>query len=107
MDRTQTTRTMQESLKVEFYGIPRRRTGVPDYQLELGNGRSSISLGEVISKLAEKFLDFGADCVTGNQRNKLSKVAIANVNSDQFISDADFKIEAGQTLLILSADAGG
>ena len=73
-----------------------------EFHLQLDEDK--IRLGELLHKLAEKFPDFGNECV---DQRKLGKSISANLDGEKFISDPDFEICAGQSLLILSADAGG
>jgi molybdopterin converting factor small subunit len=89
-------------LRVEFYGIARQRAGVPHVELELP-GRHT-TLAEALSRLAGELPEFGRGCVVGDT---LEPTLSANLSGQRFISDPATVIESDQTLLILSADAGG
>ena len=89
-------------VRVEFYGIPRSRAGVAYTQLEICD--DTITLARVVRELAQRFPDFGAECA---KNGCLAKSYVANVGGNRFVRDADTTIRDGDTLLILSADAGG
>ncbi len=90
------------AIVVEFYGIPRARAGVQ--QTQVLDGRESASLREILTEVAAHYPDFGANCVNDG---KLRDGFVASVDGDEFIRDEDSRIASGQSLLILSADAGG
>jgi hypothetical protein len=54
--------------------------------------------------LASKLPEFGRECVSAG---KLAPSLTANLDGKRFISDPATSIRDGQSLLILSADAGG
>lgn len=87
---------------VEFFGIPRVRTGVAN--VGVLEDRQSATLGEVLYCLCSKFPEFGADCVNDGQ---LAQGYMASINGETFLRSGDARIMAGQSLLILSSDAGG
>ena len=89
-------------LRVEFYGIARQRAGVPHVELELP-GRQA-TLAEALLRLADNLPEFGRECLAGGC---LQPTLSANLAGERFVSDPATVIESGQTLLILSADAGG
>ena len=89
-------------VRVEFYGIPRSRAGVADTELEIC--AESISLAHIVRELAQRFPKFGAEC---SAHDCLAEPYVANVGGDRFVRDADTMIRDGETLLIMSADAGG
>jgi len=90
------------AIVVEFFGIPRARAGVQ--QTQVLAGRESASLGEILTEVATQFPNFGANCVNDG---KLLNGYVASINGDEFIRDEDARVASGQSLLILSADAGG
>ena len=86
------------TITVEFYGIPRERAGVATTVVD---GRR---LGEILIDLAQRFPRLGESCFDSG---RLRPAAIANVNGGRFVSDPSTLLEPGDTLLILTADAGG
>ena len=82
---------------VEFFGIPRERTGVAELELHAG------TLGEVCGALAARFPSLSG-LVTAEG---LHPTIAASLNGDVFIRDLTTTLAAGDRLLILSADAGG
>jgi molybdopterin converting factor small subunit len=89
-------------VRVEFYGIPRSRTGVAHTALEFT--ATPITLAHVVKELAARFPDFGADCV---ESDSLARTCVANINGERFVGVAGATINDGETVLIMSADAGG
>jgi len=87
-------------IRVEFFGIARQRAGVPAMELHVPRA----TLGAVLSELAVKLPEFGRECVTVG---RLAASLTANLDGKQFISDPATPIRDGQSLLIISADAGG
>ena len=87
-------------IRVEFYGIARQRAGLPAMELEV----PGAMLGSVLNALAAKLPEFGRECVSAGQ---LAASLTANLDGKRFISDPATPIRDGQSLLILSADAGG
>lgn len=88
-------------IKVEFFGIPRQRAGVDRLTLPLA--AAEISVGDVLLRLNERLPGFSA-CLDGDW---LRPQYSANVDGQRFVSDPATRLQSGQTLLILSADAGG
>ena len=86
------------SVSVEFYGIPRQRTGVAAVVVECG------SLGEIVCELATRFPALAETCFDGPA---LKPGFVVNVDGDRFVRDPDATIADGAAMLILSADAGG
>jgi molybdopterin converting factor small subunit len=91
-------------ITVEFFGIPRQRAGRAKMKLSLRDCAESATLGTILEILARELPDFARDCVVDN---RLKKGYIANINGQRFITDPEAPITDGETLLILSADAGG
>jgi molybdopterin converting factor small subunit len=89
-------------IRVEFYGIPRTRAGVAHTRLEFAT--PSTTLAQVVRELARRFPDFGQQCADDGN---LAPEVVANVSGDRFVRDSTTTIRDGETLLILSADAGG
>jgi len=87
-------------IRVEFYGIARQRAGVPAIELE----GHVATLAGALSELAVRLPEFGRDCVAGE---RLAASLGANLDGQRFVSDPETPLRDGQSLLILSADAGG
>jgi len=85
-------------VNIEFYGIPRSRAGTADAMAE------GTTLGEVLCNLARQFPDFAADCIVNDS---LVDGYAANLNGQRFVRDPQTPIDDGDSLLILSSDAGG
>ena len=90
------------NVQIEFYGIPRRRAGTGSVLLETGN--AGICLGDVLLQLAQQYPKLADDCFDGQQ---LQASITANLNGNRFVTDADTQLNPGDSLLIMSADAGG
>lgn len=93
------------AITVEFFGIPRQRTGTPHATVPAG------TLGEVLHRLGQEFPDFARDCLAPGEQSQLQKHLqkhfLASVDNNHFVTDPATQLADGQTLLILSADAGG
>ncbi|MEX2286472.1 MAG: MoaD/ThiS family protein [Planctomycetaceae bacterium] len=86
------------TVHVEFYGIVRRRAGVAGIDVE------AQTLGEVYSQLVARLPHLGEACI---EKGRLKSGYLANINGRSFQSRAETSLEAGDTVLILSADVGG
>ena len=89
-------------ITIEFFGIPRQRARIDRLDLSLDAERAS--LGEVMRRLTERLPEFAAACLEGE---RLRPQYAANIDGQRFVTDAASVLHSGQTLLILSADAGG
>ena len=89
-------------IHVEFFGIPRARAGVASHSVELPG--TVASLADVLSVLTERLPEFAAACL---QKDRLRPGFVASVDGGTFGRQLDMLIRDGQTLLILSTDAGG
>ena len=89
------------NIKVEFYGIPRSRAGVAETTVTLAG---KVTVAEIIRTLAERFPDLAESCFV---EQWLRPGYAVNVGGSQFLDSADHVLVDGETLLILSADAGG
>lgn len=85
-------------LRVEFFGIPRKRAGVA------AATACGQRFGEIIADLASRFPALARECF---DQNGLRPGYLASVNGDRFISDSQTPIGPADCLLILSADCGG
>jgi molybdopterin converting factor small subunit len=86
------------SVHVEFFGIPRQRAGVVE------TTAAGARLGDVLADLAGRFPQLAEACLDGQQ---LQAGYVANVNGQAFVTDPATPLLPGDSLLILSADAGG
>ena len=84
-------------MRVEFFGIPRERAGIAEFELH------ADTLGQLLNVLADRFPSFGEAVQSGRLRSPF----LANLNGDRFISDPATKLTEADCVLILSADAGG
>ena len=85
------------SITIEFFGVPRQRAGTERVEIEAG------SLGEALAVLCERFGGLAEMC----DGERLRPGYVANLNGDRFVSEPDTPLADGDSLLILSADAGG
>lgn len=90
------------TLTIEFFGIPRQRTGVA--KCELTFAAETITLEQVLSELGRRFPAFADDCLRADH---LMPGYAANLGGERFLSDPATVLHNGDELLILSADAGG
>ena len=85
-------------IRVELFGIPRQRAGVGETTAEGSN------LGELLADLGRRHPDLAATCLDGN---RLRPGFVANLGGERFVSDPKTEVRAHDTVMILSADAGG
>jgi sulfur-carrier protein len=90
------------AIRVELYGIARQRAGLSEITLDAPPG--GLRLGEALVQLTRRLPLLGSELIRGSQ---LNASLAANLDGMQFISDPATSIRDGQSLLILSADAGG
>jgi molybdopterin converting factor small subunit len=84
-------------MKVELLGMPRERAGVAELEMTAG------TLGQLWAALSTRFpaLD---ELINVDRRRPL---VVANLNGDTFISDPETPLRESDSVLIISADAGG
>lgn len=70
----------------------------------LETGNAGIRLGDVLLQLAQRYPKLADDCFDGE---RLQSNMTANINGHRFVTDADTQLNPGDSLLIMSADAGG
>lgn len=63
-----------------------------------------LDLATLLGILAQRFPDFGRECVTDGQ---LRTGYLANLNGERFVADPRALLQVGDCLLIMTADAGG
>jgi len=85
-------------VSVELFGIARARAGVAQAVAE---GRC---LGDVLAALAVRFPELAETCLDGRQ---LRREFTANLNGRQFVTAPETPLQEGDTVLLLSVDAGG
>jgi len=84
--------------QVEFFGVPRARAGVVQAEA------TGETLGEVLADLANKFPELAEACIQGNQ---LRPGYTVNLGGERFTTDSNAPLKKGETLLLMSLDAGG
>ena len=82
---------------VEFLGVPRQRAGVAELEVQ------ADTLGHLLEELSDRLPALRELIVDG----RLHPSFAANLNGDEFISDPATVLRANDSVLILSADAGG
>ena len=86
------------TIRVEFYGIPRQRAGVAE------TTATGDRLGEVLADLETRFPGLAECCI---EDGRLRKGYVANLAGKRFVTDPATPLTSEESLLILSADAGG
>jgi molybdopterin converting factor small subunit len=84
-------------MHVEFLGVPRKRAGVSEIEVQ------ADTLGQLLGILAARIPSF-SELINVDQ---LHPAFIANLNGERFISDPQTPFRQDDSVLILSADAGG
>lgn len=85
-------------IHVEFYGIVRAKAGTAS---AVSNG---TTLGEVLTDLARQFPELGRLCIEGDH---FRTGFTANLDGQRFITSPETPLAQGDSVLILSLDAGG
>jgi molybdopterin converting factor small subunit len=85
-------------VEVELFGIPRARAGVAQTSAVGGN------LGDVLADLARKFPPLAETCIDGRT---LRPGFIVNLGAERFVTAPETPLSDGDTVLLLSLDAGG
>jgi molybdopterin converting factor small subunit len=83
---------------VELFGIPRARAGIA-LTSAVGN-----SLGDVLADLAQRFPPLAETCIDGRV---LRPGFIVNLSAQRFVTAPETPLREGDTVLLLSLDAGG
>ena len=90
-------RYTKDVMRVELLGVPRERAGLAELELE------APTLGQLLAALAlhcpslAEFID----------ADRLRPSVVANLNGDRFVSDPRTPLDPTDSVLSLSADAGG
>jgi molybdopterin converting factor small subunit len=85
-------------IAVELFGIPRSRAGIAQ------TSAAGSNLGEVLADLARKFPHLADTCIDGGA---LRPGFIANLNAQRFVTAPETPMSEGDTVLLMSLDAGG
>ncbi|MDZ4684221.1 MAG: MoaD/ThiS family protein [Planctomycetaceae bacterium] len=85
-------------VRVELFGIVRARAGVAT-TTAVGK-----TLGDVLADLATRFPPLAETCIDGR---RLRPGFTANLGGERFVTAADTPLSDGDTVLLLSLDAGG
>jgi molybdopterin converting factor small subunit len=83
---------------VELFGIPRARAGIAQ------TTAAGHCLGDVFADLARRFPSLAETCIEG--RN-LRPGFTANLGGQRFVTEPATPLSEGDTVLLLSLDAGG
>jgi molybdopterin converting factor small subunit len=84
-------------MRVELLGVPRERAGVAELELR------ADTLGQLLAALVIRCPSLG-ELITAEG---LQPSVVANLNGDRFVRDPGTPLKDGDSILILSADAGG
>jgi molybdopterin converting factor small subunit len=83
---------------VELFGVPRARAGVSQLSVV------GATLGEVLMEVGRKSTSLETYCLDAG---RLRAGYIANINGDRFVSDPETILSEGDSILLMSVDAGG
>ena len=89
---------MPVTVKVELFGIPRARAGLAQTM------SSGHDLGDILADMASRFPELAVNCIQGRY---LKPGFTANLSGHRFVTDPDTLLHDGDSVLILSLDAGG
>ena len=84
-------------MHVEFFGVPRERAGVSALEVH------ADTLGQLLGMLARRMPSLSEII----QDDRLHPAFVANLNGDRFVTDPGTPLQGDDSVLILSADAGG
>ncbi|MEP7306458.1 MAG: MoaD/ThiS family protein [Acidobacteriota bacterium] len=84
-------------MRVELLGVPRERAGVAELELQ------ADTLGQLLAALVVRFPALNK-LITPEG---LEPSVVANLNGDRFVRDPHTQLKQSDSVLILSADAGG
>jgi molybdopterin converting factor small subunit len=85
-------------IAVELFGIPRARAGIAK------TVATGSNLGDVLADLGSRFPLLAESCIDGRS---LRPGFIANLGAERFVSAPETPLRDGDTVLLLSLDAGG
>ncbi len=88
---------------VEFFGLPRRLSGVKETAVRVGRG---ATLRDVVIALAEKYPAFMGDLIDPKTYD-LEEPYFFNINARYVPPSLEYKPKEGEQLLLLFLEAGG
>lgn len=88
---------------VEFFGLPRRLSGVKETTVEVKHG---ASLRDVVAALVKKFPVFVGELVDPHT-SELKEPYFFNIDARQVPKSLDHQPTEGERLLLLFLEAGG
>jgi molybdopterin converting factor small subunit len=94
---------LSKTIQIEFYGVPRQRSGVPQATIALAS--SAPTLGAALRELGARFPQLIGECIEADGRLKPGYVV--NLDGQNFVRDPHTPLSGVGTILFLSADAGG
>ncbi|MEX0704680.1 MAG: MoaD/ThiS family protein [Planctomycetales bacterium] len=86
------------TVRIELFGIPRRRAGVAAFDVAAGD------LGSALREAGERFPAFARECLDGG---RLRPGYLAAIDGRNFATDPATPLADGDSVQILSADMGG
>jgi molybdopterin converting factor small subunit len=90
-------------IRVEFFGIVRRRAGLAELDVPIPDDADTLTLGEVLAAVRDRFPQL-AHCVTGTRP---ADGYLTCINGRLFTADPATPLRAGDSVQLLSADVGG
>jgi molybdopterin converting factor small subunit len=90
-------------LTVEFFGLPRRLTGVKECQLEFGD---DADLHDVIMELGQKFPCLAEEKIIVRGR-ELAQSFMFSINGTQMVQNLGTRLADNDRLLLISTISGG
>jgi molybdopterin converting factor small subunit len=91
-------------IRVEFFGIVRRRAGVADLAVPIPADADALTLGEILEMVADRLPQLASECVVGQ---RAASGYLTCINGRQFTSDPAMTLHVGDSVQLLSADVGG
>lgn len=85
-------------MRVELFGVLRHRTGVASVDVE------AATLGQALGEVCRRLPQLKNVC---DADGHLNRGYLASVNGRQFIVEPSTPLTTGESLLLMSADAGG
>lgn len=85
-------------ITVEFFGLARSRTGTDAIEL------SATTLADIVQELVRQYPALAESCFRDGQ---LGDSWLFNLNGQQFTRDTDTRLDDGDSIMLMSADAGG
>lgn len=89
---------VDSAVVIEFLGVAKRRAGVGQIEVQ------ASSVGDALLVLAQKLPAFASSSIDDG---RLNRSFILSINGRVFTDNNSLRLEPGDRLVILSADAGG